>query len=588
MTAPPPTRRRAAARWLRVPRPDAAAVRALQASLNLPEALCALLAARGFTADEAARRYLRPQYEHLHPPEALKDLDVAVARLQRAVRDGEPILVHGDYDVDGMCSTTLMTRALRALGAHVTPFVPDRLKDGYDLGGAGVQAAIAAGARVVLTCDCGTSATAAVAQLQARGVDVIISDHHLPGGPLPPAYAVLNPRRPDDTSPDKDLAAVGVAFKLALALTRALGGNENVVLNMLDLVALATVADVAPLRGENRVFVRRGLPLIRESRSAGLRALVRAAGLDAKEITAGRVGFILAPRLNALGRIGRAMDGVRLLLSDRDDEANALARQCEELNRDRQELDRRILDEAMRRTAALDLEQTWGLVLHGEQWHPGVIGIVASRVVEQTGRPAVLVAVQDGIGKGSGRSIPAFDLHAALQECHDLLLRHGGHRAAAGLTIDPARLDDFAARFNAVARARLTPDDLVPELRVDLELPLDAASDELEKLLRHLEPCGIGNPGPVFSATNVRVLSGPDRIGADGIKVRLATAQGALEAVGWGLAHRAGELAAARTQPVEIAYKLDRNEFRNTSVLQAQIVDFRMPKAVGTAAGGAS
>ncbi|MBW7934995.1 MAG: DHH family phosphoesterase, partial [Gemmatimonadaceae bacterium] len=240
MTAPPPTRRRAAARWLRVPRPDAAAVRALQASLNLPEALCALLAARGFTADEAARRYLRPQYEHLHPPEALKDLDVAVARLQRAVRDGEPILVHGDYDVDGMCSTTLMTRALRALGAHVTPFVPDRLKDGYDLGGAGVQAAIDAGARVVLTCDCGTSATAAVAQLQARGVDVIISDHHLPGGPLPPAHAVLNPRRPDDTSPDKDLAAVGVAFKLALALTRALGGNENVVLNMLDLVALAT------------------------------------------------------------------------------------------------------------------------------------------------------------------------------------------------------------------------------------------------------------------------------------------------------------------------------------------------------------
>jgi single-stranded-DNA-specific exonuclease len=405
---------------------------------------------------------------------------------------------------------------------------------------------------------------------------VIISDHHLPGGPLPPALAVLNPRRPDDTSPDKDLAAVGGAFKLALSLTRAMGGNENVVLNMLDLVALATVADVAALRGENRIFVRLGLPMIRDSRSAGLRALVRAAGLDAKEITAGRIGFILAPRLNALGRIGRALEGVQLLLSDREDEANRLARKCEELNRERQELDRRILDEAMRSAGALNFSETWGIVLHGAAWHPGVIGIVASRVVEQTGRPAVLIAVQDGIGKGSGRSIPAFDLHAALAECHDLLIKHGGHRAAAGLTIDATQLDAFTARFNKVARARLTSEDLVPELRVDLELPLDDATDALEALLRHLEPCGIGNPGPVFSASGVTLLSGPDRIGADGIKVRLATSRGPLDAVGWGLAHRVNELAAARGGTMEIAYKLDRNEFRNASVLQAQIVDFRV------------
>ncbi|MHB8839720.1 MAG: single-stranded-DNA-specific exonuclease RecJ [Gemmatimonadaceae bacterium] len=576
MTAPSSPRRRAAARWQRTPPPDALAVRALQAALNLPEALCALLAAGGVRDDEAARRYLRPQYEHLHPPELLKDLDLAVARLQRAIAQGEQILVHGDYDVDGMCSTTLMTRALRALGAQVTPFVPNRMTDGYDLGPAGVKAAFDAKARVVLTCDCGTSAVSSVQELQQAGVDVIISDHHLPGGPLPAAFAVLNPRRPDDTSPDKDLAAVGVAFKLALALTRAMGGNENVVLNMLDLVALATVADVAPLRGENRIFVRRGLPLMRESASVGLRALVRAAGLDAKEITAGRVGFILAPRLNALGRIGRALDGVQLLLSDREDEANQLARKCEELNRERQELDRRILDEAMQNAGQLDFDDTWGIVLHGRQWHPGVIGIVASRVVEQTGRPAVLIAVQDGIGKGSGRSIPAFDLHAALQDCHDLLLRHGGHKAAAGLTIDAANLDAFAARFNEVARAALTAEDLVPVLKVDLELPLDAATDELEKMLRHLEPCGIGNPGPVFSAPGVKILSGPDRIGTDGVKVRLSTARGPMEAVGWGLAHRAGELAAARAGTVELAYKLERNEYRNASTLQAQIVDFRV------------
>lgn len=568
--------RRPAKRWLRAPRPDASAVDALSRALNLPRPLCELLVARGLDDEAAARRFLRPELAQLHPPQALKDLDRAVDRLARAIRAGEMIVVHGDYDVDGMCSTTLMTRAIRALGGTVTPFIPDRVADGYDLGPAGVQAALDAGAGVVLTCDCGTSATPAVQALQDAGVDVIISDHHLPGGALPPAYAVLNPRRPDDESPDKDLAAVGVAFKLALALTREMGGNENVVLNMLDLVALATVADVAPLRGENRIFVRRGLPLISDSRSVGLRALVRAAGLDAKEMTAGRVGFILAPRLNALGRIGRAIDGVRLLLSEREDEANQLARQCEEFNRDRQEMDRRILDEALRQVGALDLDATWGLVIHGVGWHPGVIGIVASRVVEQTGRPAMLIAVDDaGVGKGSGRSIPAFDLHAALNDCHDLLLKHGGHRAAAGLTIDAAQLPAFAERFNDVARARLRADDLVPELKVDLELPLDDASGDLEKLLKHVEPCGIGNPGPVFSARGVRVLSGPDRIGADGVKVRLATAHGPLEGLGWGLAHRAAELAAARAGTMEIAYKLDRNEYRGANTLQAVLLDFR-------------
>ncbi len=579
MTAPLSTRRRAPARWVRAPLPDAGTVDALEQSLTLPRALCALLAVRGLTDPDEARRYLRPQLDQLHPPELLKDMDRAVERLARAIRSNETIVVHGDYDVDGMCSTALMTRALRALGGTVTPFIPDRVADGYDLGPAGVQAARDAGAGVVLTCDCGTSAVTSVQALQDAGIDVIISDHHLPGGPLPPAFAVLNPRRADDTSPDKDLAAVGVAFKLALALTRAMGGNENVVLNMLDLVALATVADVAPLRGENRVFVRRGLPLIADSKSVGLRALVRAAGLDGKEITAGRVGFILGPRLNALGRIGRAIDGVRLLLGEREDECNQLARRCEELNRERQELDRVILDEALRLVARVDLDVTWGLVLHGEGWHPGVIGIVASRVVEQTGRPAMLIAVHDGIGKGSGRSIPAFDLHAALQSCDDLLLRHGGHKAAAGLTIEAGQLSAFAERFNAVARAQLTEADLVPVIKVDLALPLDEANAELEALLRHVEPCGIGNPGAVFSARGVEMVAGPHKIGTDGVKLMLRTARGTLEAVGWGLAHRAGELVAARGKTMEIAFKLDRNEYKGTRTLQAVLVDFRVEPA---------
>ncbi len=566
-------RARPTTRWTNAPSPDEGMARALSDTLKLPLPLCRLLAARGCGDVEQAKRFLRPQLEQLHDPALMQDLPRAVERLARAVRTGETILVHGDYDVDGMCSTAVMTRSIRALGGTVVPFIPDRQKDGYDLGAAGVAAARAAGASVLLTCDCGTTAHAPAAELLSVGIDLIISDHHLPGGPLPPAYAVLNPRRADCAYPDKDLAAVGVAFKLALALTREMGGNENVVYNQLDLVAMATVADVAPLRGENRIFVRRGLALLRESKSAGIRALVRSAGLEGKEITAGRVGFILAPRLNALGRLDRAIRGVELLLADTDDAANAIARHCEEMNRERQEMDRRMLEDVMRRVDALDLDATWGIVLSDASWHAGVIGIVASRVVEQTARPVFLIAVKDGVGKGSGRSIAAFDLHAALGECTDLLVKHGGHRAAAGLTVAPEQIAAFAERFNAVARARLTPDDLVRDLRVDLELPLGDATDDLEKLLRHLEPFGVGNPGPVFAIRGVRVASSPTKIGADGLKFTVDGADGPLEAVGWGLAPRVAEVRPGVT--LDLACKLERNEFRGRSSLQLAVADFR-------------
>ena len=333
-------------RWVQAPRPDEGAAHALSKTLALPLPLARLIVGRGYGNEMSARRFLRPTLDHLHEPHLLKDLPEAVSRLKHAIATAEPILVHGDYDVDGMCSTALMTRTIRALGGHAVPFIPDRRTDGYDLGPAGVAMARRVGAGLVLACDCGTSAVAAAEALHEAGIDLIVADHHLPGGPLPKAVAVLNPRRADDQSPDRDLAAVGVAFKLASALTHALGGNENIVLNSLDLVAMATIADVAPLRGENRVFVRRGLPLLAQSKSAGVRALIRSAGLEGKEITAGRVGFILAPRLNALGRLDRAILGVELLLAERDDEAMAIARVCEEKNRDRQELDRRILDES--------------------------------------------------------------------------------------------------------------------------------------------------------------------------------------------------------------------------------------------------
>jgi single-stranded-DNA-specific exonuclease len=571
----PPARPRPRARWLTPTPADAGAVAALAAELSLPTVVCELLWRRGLTAGGEAKRFLRPRLEQLHEPHGMLDLDRAVERLARAVRDGELVMVHGDYDVDGICSTTLMTRTLRALGGRVLPFIPRRVEDGYDLGAAGVRAAREAGAQVVVTCDCGTSARGPVAELVAAGIDVIISDHHLPGGPLPECVAVLNPRRLGCDYPDKDLAAVGVAFKLALALTRHLGGNENAVLRLLDLVALATIADIAPLRGENRVMVRYGLKLLNETQNVGLRALVRAAALDGKPLTAGRVGFMLAPRLNAVGRLGHALRGVELLLSEDEHEANAIARELEEVNRRRQELDRATLAEAREMVARLDLDGTYGIVLASERWHPGVIGIVASRIVEETGRPTLLIALQDGEGKGSGRSISAFHLHEALGACRDLLVRFGGHRAAAGVTIAADQVPAFAARFNEVARERLTADDLVREVRVDLELPVDEAGEELELLLRHFEPFGVGNAAPLLVSRGVPLAGAPRVVGQDALKLRLRCGAGELEAIGWGLGRLAGELDASL--PVDVAYRLERDEYRGASRLVAKLVDVVQP-----------
>ena len=561
-------------RWILPPEPDPAAAALLAAELQLPPVVCRLLVARGHASADSAKRYLRPRLDQLHPSATMLDLDRAVDRLARAVRARETIMVHGDYDVDGICSTTLLTKAIRGMGGVVVPFIPHRVTDGYDLSMAGVRAAIAAGARVVMTADCGTSAREPVAALCREGIDVIVSDHHLPGGELPDCLAVLNPKRTGCEYPDKDLAAVGVAFKVALALAHALGASDAPIMAMLDLVALATVADIAPLRGENRVMVRYGLRMLAETRNVGLRALIRAAGLDAKPLTAGRVGFILAPRLNAVGRLGHALRGVELLLSEHEAEANVIARELEELNRARQELDRATLDEARTKVARIDLGATYGLVLAGDGWHPGVIGIVASRIVEETGRPAVLVAVdENGEGKGSGRSISAFDLHAALGACREHLVRFGGHRSAAGVTVRRENIAAFARAFNEVALATLRPEDLVPELRVDAEIPLAGATAELESLLRHFEPFGMGNASPMLVTRGARIAARPRTLKGEGLRLRLEQDGAELDALGWGMGHLATTLREGMT--IDVAYRLERDEYRGESTLQAKLADVR-------------
>jgi single-stranded-DNA-specific exonuclease len=569
-TVPPLTRR-----WLAPPVPAEEAVRRLASELRLPPPLCRLLVVRGYDDPEAARRFLRPSLARLHDPHLLAGMDAAVDRISRAVRGGETVLVHGDYDVDGMCATALYTRALRALGADVVPFVPHRVRDGYDLGRNGVRRAAEAGATLIVTADCGIVAHEAVAAAAQMGIDVVVTDHHTPAETLPEAVAVVNPKRSDCGYPDKGLSGTGVAYKVALALGRAAGRPDEDTHYSLDLVALATVADVMPLTGENRILTRFGLRVLARSRNAGLRALVRGAGLADRTLGAGHLSHGLAPRLNAVGRLEDAATGLRLLLSE-DGEATGLAAELEEVNARRQAVDRQILAEALEMLEGWD-DGDRAVVLAREAWHPGVIGIVASRVVERLHRPTVLISVPDGGGlaRGSARSIPGFDLLDAVRACGGHLERFGGHRAAAGFDIRRDRIDGFRKAFLAAAAERL-PEPPVPELRIDGELSLDEATPDLVRLLAHAGPFGAGNPNPVFVLRGVRA----ERVRGVGseqqhLKLRLMDGGGAgLDAIGFRMTASHGPLARFG-EPIDAAVQLQEDRWNGRRRIQARIVDLR-------------
>jgi single-stranded-DNA-specific exonuclease len=556
----------------------AESVAALTAALKVPPALAKLLVLRGFAEPVAAMKFMKPQLTNLHDPHLLADMDRAVARLVRAIQSGEKILAHGDYDVDGICAASLLTRVLRRLGAVVEPFVPHRMKDGYDLGYAGVRYAVEVGASVIVTGDCGIVAHDAVREAVAAGIDVIVTDHHTPGDTLPLAVAVLNPNRRDCPYPEKGLSGAGVAFKLCEAMVSALGGERDALLWELDLVGLATIADLVPLRGENRILAHFGLRVMRQTRNAGLRALLRVAEIDIDHpLVAGQVSHMLAPRLNAVGRMGAAMRGVKLLLAESDAEANPLAVEMDAENRARQAVDRQILHEALGMLdGSFDPAHDWALVLSSPDWHPGVIGIVASRVVERVHRPVVLIAEdpERGRGRGSARSIPPFHLYDGIHGCAELLERYGGHRQAAGLELRLERLADFRRALNEHAHTVLTPDDLIAELRVDLEIGLDEATDELYSLLRHFGPFGMGHPQPVFVARGIGIAGEPREVGnGQHLKLTLSDGNARLPAVGFRMAARARSI--DFTRPIDVAFHLHEDRWNGRSQLQARLIDFR-------------
>ncbi len=561
-----------ASRWNIKAPVDAEAVSALAAALRVPRPLATLLIQRGYDTVDEAKAFLRPSLGRLSDPMDFRDMDRAVAILSDAIDRDETIFVHGDYDVDGQCAAALLTRVIRLAGGRVVPFVPHRIRDGYDFGPAGLKAARECGASVVLTCDCGTTAVGPITDAKAAGLKVIVTDHHLTAV-LPPADAVINPNRFDCPSTSKELCGAGVAFKLAQALVAQRGMPDNVPLHFLDFVALATIADIVPLVSENRILVRYGLKSLAASRHAGIRALVDVVGLRGKRLRAGQVGFVIAPRLNAAGRIGDAMDGLLLLLTDDDDEAVERARALDTINARRQQIDVQILDEALDEIDhTVDLEEVYGLVLARDAWHPGVIGIVASRIVERFGRPTILVALEGETGRGSGRSIPKFDLHAALVGCQEHLERWGGHRQAAGLTIHRDCLDGFRSAFNAAVRSELSAEDLVPQQKIDVVVALEELDMDFERILRHLEPCGAGNPQPVLGVRNASARY-PKTVGTNHLRFNLEDASGRLPAIAFGMADQVEE--GWDAGPIDVAMRLELNEWQGRSTLQARVAQIK-------------
>ena len=464
------------------------------------------LVCRGISELGQARAFLGHDLEGLIDPFRMKDMDRAVAAVDAALARGARIRIYGDYDVDGVCATALLVRALKGLGGKVDSYIPHRIDEGYGVNEEAVRQARAEGVDLLITVDCGSTAVAPIALARELGMEVVVTDHHRPGDELPEA-PVLNPCRDDCGYPFKDLAGVGVAFKLVAGLARARGVPEGDELRFLDLVCLGTVGDVVPLLGENRLFVQHGLRQLATSRKVGIRELMRAAKVSQERpVKARDVAFGLAPRINAAGRMEDAQAAVRLLLTGDRGEAQALAAQLSEHNEARRAEERKTLEEAEAMVASgVDLDREKVIVLGSEGWHAGVIGIVASRLVERHHWPCLLVAIADGIGKGSGRSISAFNLWEALRECASALTRFGGHRYAAGFGIEAARIEELRRRINEVAQERLSADDLVRQIEIDAEVALEDLTLEAVEELNRLAPFGMGNPTPMLVARGVRL-----------------------------------------------------------------------------------
>ncbi|HET6426971.1 MAG TPA: single-stranded-DNA-specific exonuclease RecJ [Phycisphaerae bacterium] len=585
--------RRGGYRWEVAP-PWAGAAEAARRARITP-LIAQILHNRHVDGPDDIRRFFDPKLTDLHPPELLPGIEAAADRIAKAVRSGDKICIYGDYDVDGMTAVAILFRCLMLHGAEADYYVPHRLEEGYGVNADAMRVIAASGAKLLVTVDCGISAVAELAEAARLGMDVIVTDHHAPPEELPAAVAVVHPALGEGAYPNPNLSGAGVAFKLAWQVAKAICGRQrvdepmrNFLLEATSLAALGTIADVVPLTGENRVLATYGLQGLAATAHAGIRALLESAGLTGTKLDAQHVGFALGPRLNACGRMGHARLAVELLARADAGRCRRIAEHLERQNNRRREVEREIAAVAIERVerGELPAPADHAVVAAGKDWHAGVVGIVASRVVDRFARPAVIIALDGQMGRGSARSIPGFNMHDALAACADHLESFGGHAMAGGLTVRAEKVEDFARAFAAYAAENLDADLLTPVLRIDAETSLSALSYPVVQRLERLAPFGVGNPRPVVAARGVRILRAPQRMGRAGAAVNFIVAQDAagvtgrgarMRCVGFGMGHLADELAGVNE--VDLAAEPVLNHYNSSTSVELHVKDVRLPQA---------
>ena len=565
-------------RWNISDPPDPSIVKKLSDELSIAPSLATILVNRGIDDFEKARRYFRPSEEQFHDPFLMEGMYQAVDRILSARSKGEKISVYGDYDVDGTNGASMLYLFFKELGCDVSYYIPDRIKEGYGISRAGIDHAKGIGTTLLVSIDCGITAVDQVEYARSLGMDVIICDHHEPNDQLPKAVAVLDPLKATCGYPFKSLCGTGVGFKLIQALARTVG-TESTVGKYLDYVALATTADIVPLIDENRVFVKLGLEIISNHPRPGIKALLDSAGLKSEAMTTSQVVFVMAPRINAVGRLGDAKRAVELLVTDDYNSAVEFARVLEQENINRRKIDEDVFIHAQELVEEfLDVESDGAIILHQEQWHPGVVGIVASRMVEKYYRPSIMMTTVDGVAKGSARSIAGFNIYQALKRCEDKLLQFGGHKYAAGLTLEVDRIEEFKEAFNAVVKELLTADLLTPVITIDAEIDLGELTPKYTRLLKQFSPFGPKNMRPTFVARRVEAM-GPARIvGKNHLRFKIRKNNVTLDCIGFNLGHLL-ERFSNGNRYFDIVFSVDESDFSGVQLPQLKIKDLRLAAA---------
>ena len=572
-------------RW-RLPAPPESGASALSRELELPELAVDLLLRRGYSTADDIRAFLDPSPARLRKPDLLPDIIPATERVIAAIKRRERILIYGDYDVDGVTGTVLLVSVLSRLGADVLYYLPHREAEGYGFSAQGLQFAVTEGAKLIVTNDCGSSDHDTLAAAKDAGIDVIVTDHHELAGAkdkgqrtkdksgLPPALAVVNPKRTDSEYPFRELAGVGVAFKLAWSVLSALSRPKEELIALLDLVGLGTIADIVPLTDENRVLARIGLNAIRRSPRPGLQALLKVAGIADKPLSGYSIGFMLAPRLNAAGRVGHAELAARLLLTGDENEAATLAAELDSLNRSRQSLEERILTQATALVEAGRLADRNAIVVAAEGWHEGVIGIVAAKLVDRFSRPCIVIALKDDRGRGSGRSVNGFNLHTALAACSGHLLAYGGHKYAAGLSLTRKSLAGFSSALAEYADG--FPEDVFePTLHIDAVAPIEQIDDAFVAALEKFEPFGPDNAAPLFASLGIEVVGYPRKVGKNHLKLAVRAGERTLEAIAWGRSAEIVNIGVGTGNQLDVCYTVGRNTYGGRTSTQLTLRDFR-------------